>query len=152
MHRRAPLFVLTSSVGVAGAAYASAFLPGDPPGWASWALLTGMSGSLVGFMWLGAARKGGIGGLVWPFAFVFLVLMGGFGAALLLPPVDPLDPVLWLGLPWSAAIVLLGVGFLPLLVLPLAYALTFPGSGLSPDEVERIRERAAAVRAQVTRR
>jgi hypothetical protein len=151
MHRSAPLVILTASLTLAGAAYASAFLPGDPPGWASWALLVGMSGGLVGFMWLGAARKGGIGGLVWPFAFVFLVLVVGFGAVLLLPPVDPGDPVLWLGLPRNAAIVLLGVGLLPLLVLPLAYALTFPGSGLSPEEVERIRERAAAARSGAPR-
>lgn len=142
------LAALTASLLLAAGAYGSAFLPGDPPAWAPWALLVGLSGSLVAFMALGAARGGRPGALVWPFGFVFLVLVGGFGTALVLPPVDPLQPALWLGLPVPAAIVLLGVGFLPLLVLPLAYGLTFPGAGLSRAEVEEVRKAAAAARRE----
>lgn len=148
MHPHRILATLTASLLLAAAAYGSAFLPGDPPAWAAWALLLGLSGSLVCFMALGAARKGRLGVLMWPLGFVFLVLLGGFGAALLLPPVDPLQPTLWMGLPVPAAIVLLGVGFLPLLVLPLAYGLTFPGAGLSREEVEGIREAARAARGR----
>ncbi len=140
------LGALTVSLLLAAAAYGSAFLPGDPPAWASWALLLGLAGSLVAFMALGAARQGRLGVLVWPLGFVFLVLVVGFGAALLLPPVDPLEPSLWMGLPVPAAIVLLGVGLLPLVVLPLAYGLTFPGAGLSRAEVDAIREAAVAAR------
>lgn len=140
------LGALTVSLLLAAAAYGSAFLPGDPPSWAPWALLLGLSGSLVAFMALGAARQGRLGVLVWPLGFVFLVLVVGFGAALVLPPVDPLEPALWMGLPVPAAIVLLGVGLLPLVVLPLAYGLTFPGAGLSRGEVEAVREAAAAAR------
>ena len=146
MHPHRTLVALGASLLLAAAAYGSAFLPGDPPAWASWALLLGLSGSLVAFMALGAARKGRLGVLVWPLGFVFLVLVVGFGAALVLPPVDPQDPALWLGLPVPAAIVLLGVGLLPLVVLPLAYGLTFPGAGLSQEEVDAVREAAAAAR------
>jgi hypothetical protein len=146
MHPHRTLVALAASLLLAAAAYGSAFLPGDPPAWASWALLLGLSGSLVAFMALGAARKGRLGVLVWPLGFVFLVLVVGFGAALVLPPVDPLDPALWFGLPVPAAIVLLGVGLLPLVVLPLAYGLTFPGAGLSREEVDAVREMAAAAR------
>lgn len=140
------LVALTLSLLLAAAAYGSAFLPGDPPPWAPWALLVGLSGSLVGFMALGAARKGRLGSLVWPLGFVFGVLLGGFGAVLLLSPVDPLRPSLWMGLPVPAAIVLLGVGLLPLLVLPLAYGVTFPGAGLTPEEVDAVRRAAAEAR------
>ena len=58
-------------------------------------------------------------------AAMWLVLAVGFGAVLLLHPASPTDPTLWLGLPPRAAVILYGIGILPALVLPLAYALTF---------------------------
>jgi hypothetical protein len=95
---------------------------------------------VVGLMVLGAARADrGLGPLVLPFAFVWIVLAGGFGAALLLQPSDPADPVLWLGLPPGAAVVLYGIGLSPVFVLPLAYALTFDASTLSEEDLERVR-------------
>ena len=54
---------------------------------------------------------------------------------------------LWLGLPKGAALVLYGVGLLPLLVLPLAYALTFEGQTLSEADLERVRRAASGLRA-----
>lgn len=135
-----PLAALVASTLVVGAAYASAFLPGGAPGWAPWALVLGLAGSLVGTMALGAARPGrGIGRLALPFAFTFLVLVVGFGLALALPPESGATPLL-LGLPRRAAIVMYGIGLLPLLVLPLAYVLTFDDFTLTEDDLRRVRE------------
>jgi hypothetical protein len=47
---------------------------------------------------------------------------------------------LWLGLPARAAVVIYGVGLLPIIVLPVAYAMTFETLTLSADDVERVRE------------
>lgn len=129
------------------AAYASAFLPTGTPGWAPWALATGTAAMLVAMMALGAARGGRIGRLVYPFAFVFLVLAGGFGLVLALPGTDPANPDLWLGLPPRAAVVLYAIGLLPLFAVPVAYALTFEEMTLADADLERIRAAALALRA-----
>ena len=130
-------------------AYGSAWLPGGAPAWASWLFVLGIAGLMVSMMWLGARRPGrGVGRLVLPFAFVFLVLVGGFGLVLLLSPADPADPVLWLGLPPRAAIVLYGIGLLPVLVLPVAYAMTFDELTLSEADLERVRAARRAMDAQ----
>ncbi len=124
---------------VIAAAYASGFLPGGAPAWAPWALAVGVAAMLVAMMALGAARHGRIGRLVIPFAFVFVVLAGGFGLVLALPGVDPVNPELWLGLPPRAAIVLFGIGLLPLFAVPIAYALTFEEQTLSAEDLARLR-------------
>jgi len=91
-------------------------------------------------MILGAARGAeGIGSLKVPFAFVVVVLIIGFGAALALPATDGPLSKLWLGLPARAAIVIYGVGLLPIIVLPVAYALTFETQTLTAEDLERIR-------------
>jgi hypothetical protein len=146
MTRRTSLAALVAGTLAIAAAYGSAFLPGDPPAWAAWALGTGQAVVMVAAMALGAARPGrGVGRLKWPFAFVFLVLAGGFGAVMVLPPETPGSP-LFLGLPLRAAIVLLGIGILPLLVLPVAYALTFDEMTLGEDDLARVRAAARALR------
>jgi hypothetical protein len=90
-------------------------------------------------MTLGSAREGrGVGRLLLPFAFVWLILAGGFTAALLLPP-EGATPRLFAGLPLGAAIIIYGVGLLPVLALPLAYALTFDDLTLSDADLERVR-------------
>lgn len=139
MTKRLALATVFASVLLIGLAYASAFLPGGAPPAAGWAMALGTAAVMVASMALGAARDGGIGRLWIPFALVFLVLAGGFGSVLALPPADPADPRLWLGLPPRAAIVLYGVGLLPLLVIPLAYALAFERGTLREDDVERVR-------------
>lgn len=121
------------------AAYASAFLPGGAPDWAAWAMALGLSTSMVAMMILGAARNGRIGRLAVPFGFVFAVLVVCFGIALALPATNPVEPTLWFGLPPRAAVILYGIGILPLLVVPLAYALTFEEQTLRPEDLERIR-------------
>src|SRR5690606_16562291 len=121
---------------------ASAFLPGGAPRWAAWAMAAGISVMMVATTALGAARRGRLGALSVPFALVFLILMGGFGVALALPPPGPADATLWLGLPRGAAVVLYGVGLLPLFAVPLAYAVTFDTLTLSDADLERVRREA----------
>jgi hypothetical protein len=67
-----------------------------------------------------------------------LVLLAGFGGALLLPPETPGSP-LWLGLPRRAALLVYGIGVLPALFLPLIYALTFGASVLDQAELAELR-------------
>lgn len=148
MIRRTALAGVVLSTMLIGAAYASAFFPGGAPGWAPWAMAIGTASLMVATMALGAARGGRLGRLRLPFALVFLLLVGGFGAVLALPPADPADPTLWLGLPPRAAVVLYGIGILPLLVVPVAYALTFDEMTLSEADLARVRAAGSAGRGQ----
>lgn len=147
MTKRLSLAAVVFSVLAIGVAYASAFLPGGAPPWAAGAMAIGTATLMVATMVLGAARGGRIGKLWIPFAFVFLVVAGGFGWVLAMPAAEGAGSVLWLGLPPRAAVVLYGVGFLPLLVVPFAYALTFDEMTLSEGDLERLRAAAAAMRA-----
>jgi hypothetical protein len=132
-------------VGIAAIAvgYAAAFGAGGTPSWAPWLLALGIPVALGAIMILGASRGDrGVGPLKIPFAFVIIMLVIGFGAALGLPATEGPLSRLWLGLPARAAIVIYGVGLLPIFVLPLAYALTFETQTLSAEDVERVRKLA----------
>lgn len=97
--------------------------------------------ALGAIMILGAARgRMGIGPLKYPFAFVVAVLAIGFCAALAIPATEGPLGKLWLGLPARAAIVIYGIGLLPIIVLPVVYALTFEAQTLNAEDVERVRE------------
>ncbi len=148
MARRNSLLALLAGTLAIAAAYASAFLPGDPPGWAAWALAMGTATVMVSAGALGASRVDrGLGRLKLPFAIVFLIVAGGFALVLSMPGVDPANPALFLGLPPRAAVVLLGIGLLPLLVMPVAYALTFDDMTLNESDWERVREAARVYQA-----
>jgi hypothetical protein len=100
-------------------------------------------------MILGAARNNrGIGPLKLPFLFTVAILAAGFCAALALPANETATSHLWLGLPVRAAIIIYGVGLLPIVVLPIAYAVTFETQTLSAEDVERVRELGRANREQ----
>jgi hypothetical protein len=145
--KRAALATIALSSLTIAAGYASVFLPGGTPAWAPWTFVLGIACLLLGVMTLGAARTGrGIGRLVLPFAFIWLVLVGGFGLVLLLPPADSANPVLWVGLPAGAAVVLYGIGLFPVLILPLGYALTFDAITLNETDLERVRAAGRAFR------
>jgi hypothetical protein len=138
--RRAALVALFIGIAAIAAGYVTAFSTGGAPSWAAWLLALGIPVALAAIMILGAARgRRGIGPLKIPFAFVALVLVIGFGAALALPATEGPLSTLWLGLPARAAIVIYGVGLLPIVVLPIAYALTFETQTLSAEDVERVR-------------
>ena len=122
-------------------AYGAAFSRNGTPLWAPWLLAVGIPVALGAIMILGAVRgTDGIGRLKIPFAFVILILVIGFGAALALPASESPLSRLWLGLPARAAVVIYGVGLLPIIVLPVAYAMTFETQTLSAEDVERVRE------------
>ena len=138
--RRAALVALVVGVLAIAIGYVSAFFPEGTPPWAPWLLALGIPVALGAIMILGAARgRLGIGPLKYPFAFVVGVLAIGFCAALALPATESPLSKLWLGLPARAAIVIYGIGLLPIIVLPLAYALTFEAQTLSAEDVEKVR-------------
>jgi hypothetical protein len=128
------------------AGYGSAFLPGGTPAWGIWAFLVGTSLIMVSTMALGAARGGRFQELRGLFVFLFLLLVVGFGAALLLPANEGAESALLLGLPLRAALVVYGVGLLPVVLVPFVYAWTFPALGLRPGQVDAVREAAEAAR------
>lgn len=138
--------MLVISLSAIAVAYASAFLPTGAPGWAPWLLALGIPFSLGAIMILGAARgRRGVGPLKIPFAFVIVMLALGFCAALMLPESESAASTLWLGLPARAAIVIYGIGLFPIIVLPVAYALTFESQTLTAEDIERVRSLAREI-------
>jgi hypothetical protein len=147
--RRAALVTLFAAIAAIALGYAAAFGSRGTPAWAPWLLALGIPAALGAIMILGATRGDrGVGPLKIPFAFVILMLVLGFGAALALPASEGPLSRLWLGLPARAAIVIYGVGLLPIFVLPIAYALTFETQTLSAEDVERVRELARVNQAE----
>ena len=141
--RRAARIVLIAAISSIGIGYASAFAKGGAPAWAPWLLALGIPAALGSMMVLGAARgRTGIGSLKLPFLFVFVVLASGFCLALGLPAAETKGATLLLGLPVRAAIVIYGIGLLPIVVLPVAYAITFDTQTLSEEDIARVREMA----------
>ena len=143
MTRRVALIALFIAIAMIAVGYAAAFSKGGVPAWSSWMLAVGIPIALGAIMILGAVRgTRGIASLKFPFAFVVLILVIGFGAALALPATEGPLSKLWLGLPTRAAVVIYGVGLLPIIVLPVAYAMTFDRLTLSAEDVERVRTAA----------
>ena len=140
---------LMISIGAIAAAYAAAFLPDGTPAWAPWLLALGIPGALGAIMILGATRgRKGIGALKLPFIFVFVVLAAGFCLALGLPANEAAGAPLLLGLPIRASIVIYGIGLLPIVVLPVAYAITFDTQTLTEADVQQVRDLAKKIRDQ----
>ena len=136
------VFASTTCIGIA---YIAAFRQGGAPVWASWLMAFGLTLVLVSTMAVGAARtRDDLRRLSAPFLFTLVVLLGGFWLALALPADEHAGMQLLLGLPRRAAIVVYGVGLLPLLVLPLACAWTFDELTLSQGDLDRVRDLAAA--------
>ncbi len=127
------------------AAYGTAFLPGGATDFGALLMVFGIATMAVSLMTLGAVRDGEkLGILGFAFAFVFIVLMGGFALAVMLPDSDSATTELFLGLPPRAAIVIYGIGFLPVLVLPIIYAMTFKDRTLTEEDIARVKAAAAA--------
>jgi hypothetical protein len=147
--RRSALIALFVGILAIAGGYAAAFNKGGTPPWAPWLLALGIPVTVGAIMILGAARgHHGVGALKFPFLFVVVILAVGFCAALALPATEGPLSGLWLGLPARAAAVIYGVGLLPIVVLPIAYALTFETQTLSADDVERVRELGRAYKAR----
>ncbi len=147
--RRSALVALFVGILAIAGGYAAAFSKGGTPPWAPWLLALGIPVAVGAIMILGAARGArGVGPLKFPFLFVVAILAVGFCAALALPATESQLSRLWLGLPARAAVVIYGVGLLPIVVLPIAYALTFETQTLSAEDVERVRELGRAYKAR----
>ena len=141
--------VIVLSILAIATGYASAFAPGGAPSWAPWLLALGIPGALGGIMILGATRgRQGIGSLKIPFLFVFVVLAAGFCLALALPANEGPGVALFLGLPVRASIVIYGIGLLPIVVLPVAYAITFGTQTLNESDIQRVRDIAKSIKSE----
>ncbi len=128
---RAPILLLLVGLVLVGAGYALAFA-GDSP-LAPWGLALGATAILAAILWLGARRRGRLPrALGITIVVVALCTAGGFALALLAPVARGGGPLL-LGLPRTTAVMLLLVGCVPLVVLPLAYALRFDRD-VMPDD------------------
>jgi hypothetical protein len=128
-----------------GGAYASVFFSGVLHPLAPWGMAVGSAGALGSMMALGASRHGRLPPLTAAAIVVtFVIVAGGFGFALARPAAEGAGGPLWLGLPVRTAAVVYGVGLLPLLVLPLTYALTFDEQILTDADIERVRHAAQA--------
>jgi hypothetical protein len=91
-------------------------------------------------MIVGAVREGRSSRRLWlPFALVGFFLTIGFFLALGLPASESVSSRLFLGLPLRAAIVVYGVGLLPIVILPIVYAITFETQTLSASDLELVR-------------
>ncbi len=126
-----------------GAGYAGSFAAAI---WAPWCLAVGTCGTLMSLMALGAVRRGHITPVLrWVFAGMFLWCAGCFCVALALPANEGAGGTLLFGFPLRSTIVLLGIAVVPILIFPLAWALTFDSAMLSEDDLKRLREAQAAM-------
>jgi hypothetical protein len=108
-------------------------------------MIASIATMLLAIMMLGASREGGVGRLLGPFIAVWALLIAGFLAALWLPLETATSPHLVLGIPRRSALILYGIGMLPLLGMPLAYAFTFDDFTLSESELARLRAAALEI-------
>lgn len=130
------------------AAYASAWMPGGAPGWGVGSMIIGSAAVMAAATAVGALNSG----VRRPLAivaslFLFAVIAVGFGAPLWLP-VETASSPLVLGLPLRAAIEIYGVGLLPVVVLPLLFAIEFKSDGLDEASLAALRARCAASQAE----
>jgi hypothetical protein len=143
--REFALRLLVAGVCAIALAYASAFLPPTFARAGASLMAVAVPSTMFAMMMLGAVRTDrGLGPLTVPFAVVFVLVAGGLSAALWMPP-DAAGAPLWFGLPARAAVIIVGVGLVPLFMLPVVYALSFDRFTLSDADVARVRATKRAV-------
>ena len=130
-------------------AYLTAFLGGSLRPWAPRLLALGIVILVAALLLVGARREGRrLPGVLLVGVAVVIALLGiGFGAALFGAGEGPAAPLL-LGLPRRAALVVYGIGLVPVVVLPVVFAKTFAATVLSADDLNRFREQLAAGRKE----
>lgn len=148
MKTRLPLLALTAGAVMIAMAYASAFVPDGVPGFAPRLLVGGMSLLLVGLLSLGAQTRRGVGPIAGMFVLLGLWVAGGFLVVMLMPAADPENPLIVLGLPLRAAILVYGVGVAPALIVPWSYAHVFDKLTLLDGDLDELRSVAARVADQ----
>ena len=113
----------------------------------AWLAVVGIAASLSGTLVIGAMRNDRLSRPALLAAVVLLLVpVIGFGSAILLPAESAADPNLILGLPRRAALVLLGVGVLPLFILPFAYASDTNNAPLDAEALTALRDEAERLR------
>ena len=143
--QRLALSALILSCLTIGGAYASAFRRIGASTFAPWGLAIGSAGALSAMMALGATRRGRLHrASAIAIILTFVIVAAGFGFALSQPAAEGAGGALLFGLPVRTAVIVYGVGLLPLLVLPLTYALTFDDQILSEEDLEQVRKVGAA--------
>ena len=143
--------LLVASCALVAMAYVAMFVTATPPTWAAVSLAIGANGVIMSLMALGAVRRGTMPrSLVWTFIGLFVLCAGCFVVALLLPAQEGAGGPLFLGLPIRTAIVLYGVGVVPIAILPFAYAFTFESSTLNDEDLVRVRAAYASMRSGET--
>jgi hypothetical protein len=146
--KRTLIRLLVVSCALVALSYAAVFA-GARGGWAPWTLAIGANGVIMSLMAIGAVRRDTLPrSLVLTFVGLFLFCAGCFVAALVLPAAEGANGPLLFGLPLRTAIVLYGIGLVPIFILPFAYALTFEASTLSEADLIRVRAASAVVRAE----
>ena len=141
--------LLAASCLLVAIAYAALFASSSAPAWAPFSLAIGANGVIMSLMAIGAVRHATMPrSLVWTFIGLFVLCAGAFVVALVLPSHEGAGGPLLLGLPLRTAIILYGVGVVPIAVLPFAYALTFESSTLSEEDLVRVRAANASMRAR----
>jgi hypothetical protein len=114
------------------AAYGTTFTPARTT-IAPWLMAMGLALASSASVALGALRgKRTPRVLWWTVVFVAVELAGGFGFVLFGLQADPRTSPVVLGLPIHTAVLVYGVGLVPMVLLPLVYALTFDTS-TTPD-------------------
>lgn len=145
--RRGALRLVALSTAVCGAAYALSFGPPLATRVAPWLLAIGANALILSLMALGALRRDRLPrSLAWVFGGLFVLCAGAFLVALGMPAREGAGGPMLLGLPLRTAIVLYGVGVLPMFVLPFAYAFTFESLNLTEHDLERVRAAHAALK------
>ena len=91
----------------------------------------------VALIVLGVARRGRLGALAVPLLCLLLILEG-CGVAMLLLRGRVMDEPWFGGLPLAAAVQLYGLFLGPLLLVALAYALTFDRFGIREEDLHRL--------------
>lgn len=120
------------------AAYLIAMTVGPETPSVAWLTIAGIAGTLAGTLVLGATRHGRLSRTAAVAATLLLLIpLVGFGAVLLMAPDRAADLVL--GLPARAAVVLLGVGLLPVLIFPVAYAIDAADAPLDAEAMTALR-------------
>ena len=146
--KRLLIRLLVASCCLVAAAYAALFVSVTTPAWAPLSLAIGANGVIMTLMAIGAMRHDTLPkSLGWTFVGLFVLCAGAFTIALFLKSNEGVGGPLLLGLPLRTAILVYGVGVLPIAVLPFAYALTFESSTLSADDLVRVREAYTQMRA-----
>lgn len=139
MPRNLSLSLCALGTALISVAYLSAFIPGRPT-WGAWSMILGLASLCVGCLALGAYRAGRRSALLtWSLVVSAAAIVTGFGLALALTPAEAPGARLVLGFPVRTAAVLYLVGVVPLVLLPLVYALTFDRLTLTDEDIARVR-------------